>query len=204
MPSRRPGSGHRQPRVPTPAYFVGDSITYGFTATTLTHTYRAQLETYLRQGQAARVVESGVWSPGWRAADALKAVIAHPPAADTRLLVVEIGTNNAAHTHDPAAFDAQYRQIIGRLQAAAPGARLVCLSAWWQPGASQPYNAAIQRACASGMYVNITTLYANPAYRGPAGRKTFLWQRTDDFHPNDAGHAAIALAVATRVFGGQP
>jgi lysophospholipase L1-like esterase len=45
---------------------------------------------------------------------------------------------------------------------------------------------------------DISPLYTQPGTRGPAGRPTFLGPG-DDFHPNSAGHAAIAEAIDARL-----
>jgi lysophospholipase L1-like esterase len=39
---------------------------------------------------------------------------------------------------------------------------------------------------------------AQPPTRGPAGRPTFLGP-SDDFHPNSAGHAAIARLIESQL-----
>src|SRR5215467_10029156 len=119
---------------PTPyvVYFAGDSITDGLTATAW-NAYRFRLEAYLRQNPGREVFETGVWHGGWHASDALKAVVAAPPQADTRLMVVEIGTNDARGHENLATFTSDYSQMISQLRAKAPHARLLCLSAWSSP-----------------------------------------------------------------------
>ena len=47
---------------------------------------------------------------------------------------------------------------------------------------------------AGGHFADIAPLYANEAYHGPLGRPTWVGPG-DWFHPNDAGHAAIAAVV---------
>ncbi|HEV8190264.1 MAG TPA: SGNH/GDSL hydrolase family protein [Ktedonobacterales bacterium] len=196
------GSASVVPQSPYIVYFVGDSITEGFTATSWKDTYRFQVGAYLRQKRGFNVVETGVWHGGWRASDALKALAVAPPAADTRLVVLEIGTNDSIHTHSPATFQAEYIELVAQLHAAAPRAALLCLSVWGSAAIAQSYNDFIRPACSGGRYVDITSLYANPANREPGGKPTFLGQPTDTFHPNNAGHAAIASAVAASMAAG--
>ena len=185
-------------QTPFVVYFAGDSITDGLTATSW-NAYRFRLEAYLRQNPGWEVFETGVWQGGWRASDALKALAATPPRADTHLIVVEIGTNDSKGQEDLATFTSDYSQMISQLLAKAPHARLLCLSAWWSPEEARPYNTVIQGTCSTSRYVDITTVFTNPLYKGPAGYPTFQGWATDNFHPNSAGHAAIARAIEAQV-----
>jgi acyl-CoA thioesterase-1 len=58
------------------------------------------------------------------------------------------------------------------------------------------YNTIIQQSCLArhGVYVQISDLSLHADLRGPAGRANFRGPG-DDFHPNGAGHAAIAQAI---------
>lgn len=183
---------------PFVVYFAGDSITDGLTATSW-NAYRFRLEAYLRQNPGWEVSATGVWHGGWHASDALKALAVAPPRADTRLIVVEIGTNDTRSKANLATFTTDYSQMISQLLAKAPHARLLCLSAWWSPAEAQPYNAVIKEACSTNRYVDITTLFTNPSYKGPVGYPTFRGWATDSFHPNSAGHAAIARAIEAQM-----
>jgi lysophospholipase L1-like esterase len=201
---------HVQAAPPTlyPIYFLGDSLTAGRAATSPAHTYRQLLLAHLRENPHLSVSEGGVWQSGWRVADALAAVVDSPPQAATALIIVEIGTNDAtgnqgiAQVTDPAEFAADYVQLIAYLQAEAPRAKIICLSTWWSMYLSTAYDSTIERYCPHGNYVDITKLYAEAVYHGPAGLEE-NWYRpgrlTDSFHPNDQGMAAIARKIEARL-----
>jgi acyl-CoA thioesterase-1 len=197
--ARDRGNVSAAPETPYVVYFVGDSITEGFTATSWKDTYRFRVGAYLRQHRGLNVVETGVWYAGWRASNAIDAVTIAPPEADTHLIVVEIGTNDVHNPNNTAMFHTEYVNLLALLRAAAPHASLVCLSVWRSEAVAQPFNAIIRPACSGGRYVDITALYANPANREPGGKPTFLGQSTDTFHPNNTGHAAIAGAVEAAI-----
>lgn len=191
---------------PYPVYFLGDSITAGRAATLPRYTYRERLIADLRRDKQHKVMATGEWGSGWRAANALGAVDADPPSASTAVIVVEIGTNDVSgnltgtHVTDAATFDMEYSQLIATLQAAAPRATFVCLSVWWPAQASVAYNATIARDCPGGHYADITSMFAADAFHGPAGLPEDWYiahWTTDTFHPNDAAMAAIARLIET-------
>jgi lysophospholipase L1-like esterase len=137
-------------------------------------------------------------------ADALAAAVAAPPQASTALIVVEVGTNDADGNPRPnpatslTDFDVDYAQLIAYLRAEAPNAKILCLSTWWSADLSADYNHIIQVDCPLGGYVDITTLYGNEAYHGPAGIDESWYYpgwKTDTFHPNDRGMQAIAHKI---------
>ena len=120
------------------------------------------------------------------------------------LLVVELGTNDMTHM-SAAQFQVNYQALISYLLAGSPNTLLVCLGPW--RGAtdnfgfdSEPaYAAVIQSVCqtssAGALYVDLSALYANPAYHATSG---------DTFHPNDAGAQAIADAIVNAVYPSSP
>lgn len=184
-----------------PVYFLGDSLTAGRAATNIENTFRLLLLAHLRQNPLYTVSESGSWHSGWRVADVLAAAVAAPPQASTALIVVEVGTNDADgnprpnHATAPTDFDVDYTQLIAYLRAEAPNAKILCLSTWWSADLSAAYNHIIQVDCPPGGYVDITTLYGNESYHGPAGLDESWYSpggTTDTFHPNDRGMQAIA------------
>jgi lysophospholipase L1-like esterase len=118
------------------------------------------------------------------------------------VVVVEAGTNDFLHQTPRRAFADDYRALLAKVQAASPGAKLVCMTIWMPEEVSGKvpvsfYDATIRRACAASAVADISPLPdAQPPTRGPAGRPTFLGP-ADGFHPNSAGHAAIARAIET-------
>src|SRR4051794_15560524 len=119
-------------------------------------------------------------------------------------VVVEAGTNDVLQQTPPRQFADDYKALLSKVTAASPGAKLVCVTVWIGKGApgkigAASYNATIRRACAAGAVADISPLFdAEPPTRGPVGRPTFLGPG-DAFHPNSAGHAAIARAIESRL-----
>jgi acyl-CoA thioesterase I len=171
---------------------VGDSLTAGRFATTQEEAFPDRAAAALRVGIATLGV------PG-----ATTAQLAAQTMPRGSLAVVEAGTNDFINQTPRRQFADDYRALLAKVTAASPGAKLVCLTIWAPndaPGKIRPasYNAAIRRACTTGKVANISPLYVLPGMRGPAGRSTFLGPG-DDFHPNSAGHGAIAQAVESQL-----
>jgi lysophospholipase L1-like esterase len=182
--------------------FVGDSLRAGFFAARKSLSYPELVAKHLRREHhkvavldATKIATTG---DGFRRVASIKAV---PSSAD--LAVVELGTNDVVKT-PLSNFRRDYRHLLSLIRRTSPAARLLCLSVW-QGGQSvdperSPYNAVIASECRTGVYVNITDLALNRGYHGPANRRTFVQtQLSDTFHPNDAGHAAIAAAILERL-----
>ena len=117
---------------------------------------------------------------------------AQPVPGPGDVVVVEAGTNDVINRTTRAQFAADYRALLAKVTAASPGAKLVCLSVWIPQDAGLPaassYDATIRRECQDGTVVNVSSLADDPALR--AG---------DGFHPNSAGHAAIAKAIEAKL-----
>lgn len=196
---------HLYPRV----LIVGDSISAGWFASSPAASYAHRLVTLLHASNRA----SGIWSqviavPGSHASEGVRelAALAAIPQAD--LVVVEFGTNDyGRHPLAPADFARSYTHLLDLLAGASPDATFVCVSVWGPVdhanafGATpETYNAIIATACRQvpprpGIYVDMTSLYAVSAFHGPQDHPSTIHEPTDAFHPNDAGHAAIAQAI---------
>ena len=165
---------------------TGDSLAAGFFAST-----EAQGFSSLVAGALGRVTPTTVS----RAHETLSTVagVTEVPA-DLDLAVVELGTNDVGIPTPLPDFEAQYAELIGRIRTSSPDAAIVCAGTWTADGAA--YDEVIAGVCTAnaGRYVSLAGLFATPDLRGPAGRDTFVGAG-DDFHPNDAGHRAIADAV---------
>lgn len=112
--------------------------------------------------------------------------------------LVELGTNDPSKS-DLAAFTTDFPLLLTAIQEAAPGAPMMCLGIWANAKQSQPFDEVIERECRSrgGAFVKITDIYDRgiPASRGPVDSATDSGALRDGFHPNNAGHRAIAERV---------
>lgn len=165
---------------------TGDSLAAGFFASTDAQGFSA-----LVTGALGRVTPTTVS----RAHETLSTVsgVTDVPA-DLGLAVIELGTNDVGIPTPLADFEAQYAELVGRIRTSSPEAAIVCAGTWTADGAD--YDGIIAGVCTAnaGRYVSLADLFATPDFHGPSGRDTFAGPG-DDFHPNDAGHRAIADAV---------
>jgi lysophospholipase L1-like esterase len=173
---------------------VGDSLAAGRFAGTQEQAFPQEVAAAMR----ARLELFA--APG--ATTAQLAAQAAPGRADA--VVVEAGTNDFLDQTPRTRFADDYRALVAKVEAASPGARLVCLTTWVPKGVTgrRPakipvsfYDATIKQACTAGAVADISPL---TDARGPAGRETFLGPG-DDFHPNSTGHAAIARLIESRL-----
>jgi lysophospholipase L1-like esterase len=175
---------------PRPILFVGDSLTVGYYASSASNTYPAIVSAQL--GRPGVLVATGGVTASHYAART-----SYPKAA---VVVVELGTNDFEHQTPIDAFDQAYEDVIAHVRAANPQARLVCVAVWngsysnaaWTPSAT--YDAKIRGDCTGGKVANVAGAFDIASNRGPEGTSTAFGQR-DQFHPNDAGHQAIATSV---------
>ncbi len=165
---------------------AGDSLSAGFFATTKDQGF-------------IRLVADGIGSVDVTGAAQAQQTLSTVAAvtdvpSDVGVAVVELGTNDVGVPTPLPDFEQQYAALLERIRSTSPRAGLVCLGTWTADGAS--YDEVIARTCGArgGVYVALADAFANPDLHGPAGRETFAGAG-DEFHPNDAGHRAIADAV---------
>src|SRR4051812_21506886 len=121
-----------------------------------------------------------------------------------KVVVVEAGTNDFLFQTPRRRFADDYRALLAKVRAASPGAKLVCLTTWVPPDLppgkipASFYDATIRRECATGAVAELSPISARPGMRGPEGRPTSVGPG-DAFHPNSAGHAAIARLIEARL-----
>src|SRR4051812_44885561 len=173
---------------------VGDSLAFGRFADTQDEAFPQRVAAAIH-GRLELLA-----APGLTTAQ----LTAQAAPGDADVVVVEAGTNAFLFQPPRRRFAEDYRALLAKIAAASPRAKLVCLTTWVPPDlppAEIPagfYDATIRHACAVGTVVDLAALAGQPGMRGPAGRSTFLGAG-DDFHPNSAGHAAIARLIEARL-----
>lgn len=176
--------------APLTMLVLGDSLTLGATSSAPELAWVPLLTAEIQQTNPVTVttVAQSMAARGVEVSDALTNL----PSGTFDIVAVEVGTNDAIHS-DLVTFTADYTTLLSRIREASPQAALACLSAWGNKDDNREFNAAIETACkaASGSFVNISNLHADESNRWaesvlPDGTAT------DNFHPNDKGHAAIA------------
>ena len=170
---------------------VGDSLAAGRFAGTQDEAFPQRLAADLHAGLEVLA------APGVTTAQLAAQAV---PAGDD--VVIEAGTNDFLNQTPRRRFAADYRALVEKV--ASPGAKLVCLTTWTPPGITGQagsripasfYDATIRRVCPGGAVADVSPFFDE---RGPAGRSTFLGPG-DDFHPNSAGHAAIAELIESEL-----
>lgn len=113
---------------------------------------------------------------------------------DIDIAIIELGTNDVGIPTPDDEFREGYERLVGEVRDASGDAKLVCLGTW--TGWGGQFDKSIQDVCeaADGNYVSLRDLFNADSTRGPEGQETFLGE-SDDFHPNNVGHAAIAKRV---------
>lgn len=175
---------------PIRALFVGDSLAAGYFATSKEAGFR---ELLVKQ---------------WGDVELTRAEIAHQDLATVsqivdvpdglHIAVVELGTNDITKETPLDEFRAQYADLLGSIQGKSPDVAIVCAGTWNTRGGQ--YDRIIREQCQAhdGQYVRLSGLFLSPALRGPAGVETPFGE-SDNFHPNDKGHEAIAEAIGKRL-----
>lgn len=187
--------GQALPSVPK-IVFIGDSISAGFYASTEADSFRGRV-------RARFVCTSDLVSVyGWLSEDVdLTRVIA--TAGD--IVVVEVGTNDASRYPggvpvDPVDFEANLRAIADAARTGNPACRLIFLSVWQAPPTRAPFDVRIAAVATDygRHFVDLSSIKDEPANSMPGGVSTYLGV-SDGWHPNDAGHRAIAAAVGQMI-----
>ncbi|MGH7903932.1 MAG: SGNH/GDSL hydrolase family protein [Candidatus Dormibacteraceae bacterium] len=184
--------------------FVGASITDGFLTPSGDQAYTSQLIAMM-QGRGYIVEPHVDAAPGAIAADTRRWPINGP----LDIAVVQIGTNDF-HRTPINSFRSSYSSLLARIRGAGPWASAVCLSTWMDPHRRNgrglragAYNGVIEAECRAHhyIYVDLSSIYLNPADRGPAGWPT-PFGAADDFHPNALGHEMIAQRILAALTAG--
>ena len=181
-----PATGNNFDRV----LFAGDSISVGRDAHLLPESFRAITSRHLKAAgteSITTIAKSG----------AKLNYIAHSKSLpkDLDLAIIELGTNDAGGKTPTDTFRKEYQNYLKRIRSVSPSVHFVCLGVWYRPETqiAQDLDTVIQQTCEanSGTFVSLSDLYSNAKNRGPRGMQT--WKgKSDLFHPNTAGHLAIA------------
>ncbi|WP_425484737.1 SGNH/GDSL hydrolase family protein [Actinomycetospora corticicola] len=198
--ARSRNDGEVQARKDTQIGFLGDSITAGVGASDARRSYTGALA---RQLGGREGIQPGVniVALGGASTAALEP-LAFQLRPDSSLVVVAAGTNDI--TRSPIEqFRADFERLLRAVRSTATASSLVCLGAWGTPRNTRIYDDVIRDDCQSqgGLFVPISDLYVVGSMRGARGPVAPGSPPPDDFHPNDAGHAAIASRIAETLSG---
>lgn len=186
---------------------IGDSITAG---TGAGNVHRAWPETLAHLLRARNPGSGAAWLAIGLAGDSTSQMLATLSAlrlsAQADLVVVELGTNDWGQARPLTTFRADYAALLALVLAGNPTARLVCLTGWPHGvgGATArnalgltmaAYDSVIRQVCAE-VQPGSVTVDLTPVYAPWADHDSF-----DSYHPTDAGHAAIARAIAAALSG---
>lgn len=176
---------------------LGDSLALGSTTTRPGIGWADLVKKSLSKKAAVQetVIARSTQNRGVTAEDALQ----HLPGGTFDLVIVEVGTNDAVH-NTVEAFKKSYTALLGKIRAGSPHAAVLCLDAWGDKQKTLPFDVAEYNAVgdAHDVYVPITPLFNDESNRWASGQLPD-GTKTDNFHPNDTGHAAIAKLVENAV-----
>ena len=170
---------------------LGDSISAGRFATAQDGTFPAIVAE--RLGMSLNLVARSGAKAAWAIPQLGAVANAHPA-----LVTIELGTNDVGFSTPLDVFAYQYETIVGAV--AGPQTRVLCIGSWLP---SDSVDAIIAQVCErhGGTFVSLNGFYAVNEFHGQDGGSSYLG-RTDWFHPNDQGHAAMAAAVLSALGAG--
>lgn len=173
--------------APMRVTFVGDSLDHGLYATTADRGFHSLMVQSWRTGGA--VTDTPLNSLGGTTTTALGN---RDIPRDQDLVVVELGTNDVTRISHQS-FRQNYHELLNRIKGASPDAALLCIGPWRPADTGGRYEIIIKDLCEAGggVFRSISDLAENDGMSGPADEPT-KYGLSDDFHPNDRGHQAIA------------
>jgi len=182
---------------PLQVLFAGDSLSAGLYASEQAKAFKYVMIDTLDDGGPVKEFNNAI-SGGTTA----QVSESYPVPTGLDLAVIELGTNDVGNGASLEDFTADYTTLITNVTTANPGVPLVCAGIWKGDGSPRvdDFDATIKSTCeaAGGVYASLKSIYQAPANSGPEGVATFQGA-SDLFHPNDAGHAAIAERLLKRI-----
>lgn len=177
---------------PLRVLFIGDSLTWGSFASNEDLTYRAQIVSRLSAGGPVEPVLVG--GPGERADEAAEGLTEVSGPIDVAF--VQVGANDSVAI-TPEEFRVDYHTLLDGVRELAPDAGLICAGVWNGPKLAAGMDRELRPVCAAhdGLMVPLSKLYVDETLRGPEGSPLPSGGVRDQFHPNDAGHTAVAEAM---------
>ncbi|NRD27267.1 SGNH/GDSL hydrolase family protein [Frigoribacterium sp. VKM Ac-2836] len=173
--------------TPLKTLFVGDSLTAGLYASAADRGFRPLMV------QALEANGPVTEDQGFQV-DATTSEVRQVASVgtDQDLAIVQLGTNDVDATPLPT-FEADYGETLRAIRESSPGVVFVCAGVWRGADEAAAYDDVVQSECAAqgGAFRPMSDLFEVDSNRGPAGRVA-QGGVSDDFHPNDAGYAAIA------------
>lgn len=177
---------------------IGDSLTAGYYSSTENKRFVNVLSSLLenKMGFSVKTFSNGNY--GGTLSNGLKA-INQINSQRPDLVTVEFGTNDLNEQNNVPVniFKNELNKMIdGITQNVNKTPKIVLVTTWNQGEKSQPFDDAIYSVGKKRhiLVANVSALWHDSSNIGPAGKRTFQG-KSDNFHPNDKGHAAIAQTI---------
>jgi acyl-CoA thioesterase-1 len=187
---------------PVQVAVLGDSLALGVGASDSANGFAFLLyKRVLAQRAGSQVTNFAI--SGATTADAVRLEVPRLKTADRPdIVIVAVGANDVIRGHSPAQFAHDYRALVDGLRRAAPRARIVLFNVP-DVGVSPIFDVRMQIGLSQLAVIDNRTVDAEARRAGAAvvdfymltkGRAndTSRFLSSDQFHPSDAGHAAIA------------
>lgn len=175
---------------------VGDSLTHGYYASTESKQFTNVLAHIIEKQMGYKVTVNNNSKYGGTLENGLNAI---PQIQQQKpdFLTIEFGTNDSNdENHVPIpTFKSRLNQLIdGIYKNRSPKPKIVLVTTWQYNAPT--YDNAIESVGKKRNIpvADISALRKNQSNIGPAGNISFRGT-TDNFHPNDIGHAAIADTI---------
>jgi lysophospholipase L1-like esterase len=182
---------------PLSVAMYGDSITFGWDASSQEATYREIVRSGLANGGAVDLSMQAV--PGATTGSVLAFI---DPVSNADISVVALGLNDYANSIPIDEVRSNYARLLGEIRAAAPDTALLCsgifTDARVEPALSVEKVISEECEAAGGKSVAIDHIYLQPGTHDVGEPSAFEDGRSDGFHPTDRGMRMIAYRILER------